>query len=122
MNPRNLTVLVIDDDIDATESLAQLLRHQGYQVAVSNDGINALSAVIEIAPDVLLLDLGMPRFSGFEVAKKIRSSSLPKQPWIMAVTGYDQPLHRLTAEMSGFDKFLVKPVDPQQILQLLREF
>jgi two-component system CheB/CheR fusion protein len=109
-------VLVVDDNEDAVESLAALLRTAGHSVQIAYDGAAAISLAETARPDVVVLDLGMPRMSGFEVARWLR-----RQPWgaairLVAVTGWGQDEDRRRSREAGFDSHLTKPVDPDELL------
>ncbi len=109
-------VLVVDDNEDAVESLAMLLRMSGHSVQVAHDGASAIELAETARPDVVVLDLGMPRMSGFEVARWLR-----RQPWgadvrLIAVTGWGQEEDRRRSREAGFDRHLTKPVDPDELL------
>jgi two-component system CheB/CheR fusion protein len=109
-------VLVVDDNEDAVDSLATLLRISGHSVQVAHDGASAIALAETARPDVVVLDLGMPRMSGFEVARWLR-----RQPWgaairLIAVTGWGQEEDRRRSREAGFDRHLTKPVDPDELL------
>lgn len=104
-------VLVVDDNADAADSLAMMLRMLGNDVAVAHSGQEGLSLTEQFHPELLLLDLGMPELDGYEVARRIRS-----QPWgrsiiVAALTGWGQEEDRRRSRQAGFDHHLVKPVD-----------
>lgn len=113
-------LLIVDDNIDAADSLAILLRALGHQVATAHDGLRALELIREQVPDVVLLDIGMPMLSGLEVAREVRSDPSLVGVRLVAVSGYGQPLDKLAASSAGFDDHLVKPVDVQEVLHALR--
>ncbi|HET8947354.1 MAG TPA: ATP-binding protein [Candidatus Polarisedimenticolia bacterium] len=117
--PAKRSVLVVDDLKDGALSLARLLGHAGHDVHVAFDGDEALAAVEQWRPEVVLLDIGMPRLNGYDVCRRIRH-----QPWgrdlvMIAVTGWGQEHDRLRSEEAGFERHLVKPVDPAELLVLL---
>jgi PAS domain S-box-containing protein len=112
-------VLVADDNADAVESLATLLRLAGHSVQIAHDGAAAIALAETARPDVVVLDLGMPRLSGFDVARWLR-----RQPWgadirLIAVTGWGQEEDRRRSREAGFDSHLTKPVDPDELLAQL---
>ena len=117
-----LRVLVVEDDEDTAASLSILLRLYGYDVEAANDGPSALRAVLASQPDIVLLDLGLPKMSGWVVAKKIREQTAWKRPLLVAVTGYGTQADRLRSQEAGIDLHLVKPVDPQELENLLERF
>jgi PAS domain S-box-containing protein len=103
-------VLIVDDNQDAAELLAEALGMAGFATEVAHDGASALKAADRFAPDVALLDLGLPLMDGCEVARRLRASH-GDSPKLIAVTGYGQASDRRRSEEAGFDVHLVKPVD-----------
>jgi CheY-like chemotaxis protein len=114
-------ILVADDNEDAAESLAQVLRMQGHEVTLAYDGEAALHQFRRMAPEVALLDIGMPRMTGNEVASAIRSSPDGGRPLLVAITGWGQERDRAQSREAGFDFHFTKPVDPQQVMRLIDE-
>lgn len=112
-------ILVVDDNRDAADSLAMLLRLRGHTVTVINEGNAALHAVETSCPDVVLLDLGMPTMDGFEVARRLRATRADRVPIIVAVTGWGQDEDRRKTREAGFDHHLTKPVDPADLATLI---
>ncbi|WP_280154458.1 ATP-binding protein [Piscinibacter sp. XHJ-5] len=112
-------VLVADDNRDAADSLAALLRLAGHEVSVTYDGEAALDEYDRWCPDAALLDIGMPRRSGYEVAAEIRARPGGGAVILVAVTGWGQTKDRSTAIAAGFDHHLTKPVDPDKVHELL---
>ncbi|MGE5177527.1 MAG: ATP-binding protein [Bacteroidota bacterium] len=113
-------VLVVDDNVDAADSLARLLAMDGYEVRVANGGIEALHEADAFRPDVMLLDIGLPMMNGYDVARRIR-----REPWgaavrLVALTGWGQDEDRRRSKEAGFDDHVVKPVDPNSLRSLLR--
>jgi two-component system CheB/CheR fusion protein len=104
-------VLVVDDNVDAAESAAVLLRLMGHEVETAHDGHSALQAVCTFRPEVVMLDIGLPGMSGYEVAKALRSQPQHASLMLVAVTGYGQEEDRRQSQEAGFDRHLVKPVD-----------
>jgi signal transduction histidine kinase/ActR/RegA family two-component response regulator len=113
-------VLIIDDNRDAADTLCALLRDCGFVCASALDGPSGLSTVASFAPDVILLDLGLPGLDGYEVARRIRALPEGDRYLTIAITGYGQDRDRERAAQAGFDAHLVKPVDVEQLLALLR--
>ena len=111
-------VLVVDDNADAAESLAMLLEVNGDSVRVAYDGEEALEAEGDFRPDVVLLDIGMPKLSGYDVAKRIREVR-GAQVLIVAITGWGQEEDRRRAREAGFDHHFTKPVDYQALLAVI---
>jgi CheY-like chemotaxis protein len=107
---RSLRVLVVDDNVDAARTLGELLRYLGHQVAVASDGPSALAAAATVAPELVLIDIGLPGMDGYALASALRSAGHGLAA-LIAVTGYgrDEDLRR--SSEAGFDHHLVKPVD-----------
>jgi signal transduction histidine kinase len=116
-----LRVLVVDDNRDAASSLAMLLKVMGNDVRTAHDGEEAVHAASEFRPDVVLCDIGLPKMNGYEVARAIRERPWSKHMALIAVTGWGQDEDRRQSEEAGFDRHLVKPVDPQTLMKLLAE-
>jgi signal transduction histidine kinase/CheY-like chemotaxis protein len=116
---RPLRVVVADDNADAAETLSVLVELWGYSVRVANDGPGAVAAAREFRPDVCLFDIGMPGFDGYEAARRVRAEPGLGGVVLVAMTGFGQDGERSAA--AGFDHFMVKPVAPTAVEQLLRE-
>jgi PAS domain S-box-containing protein len=114
-------VLVVDDHVDAAESLALVLKAQGHEVRTAHDGVSALEVARAYQPDVVLLDIGLPRMDGYEVARRLRSQTDLQDALLIAVTGYGQEEDRRQAAAAGFDAHLIKPADLAALQALLRE-
>lgn len=112
-------VLVVDDNADAAESLAEVLRLEGFPVSVAFDGGGALSAFDRFRPAVVLLDMGLPDMNGTAVARQMRSRPHGKSIQIIAVTGWGQEHDREDSRAAGVDLHMVKPVDPAALLETL---
>ena len=112
-------VLVVDDNLDAAEGLAMLLTLKGHQVSTAYDGQGAIDRAREVDPDVVLLDIGLPRLDGFEVARRLREEHPERQMLLVALTGYGQERDRVRAREAGFDHHLLKPVRLEMLEQLL---
>jgi signal transduction histidine kinase/ActR/RegA family two-component response regulator len=114
-------VLIADDNVDAAESLAMLLRMEGHEVVVVHDGRQALAA-FEAAPPpkVALLDIGMPELDGYEVASRVRQHPLGRDVTLIAVTGWGQDSDKARARAAGFNHHFTKPVEPDRLSALLR--
>ena len=115
---RGRRVLVVDDHVDAADSLALLLRMEGHQVRVARNGPDALDAVRSERPDAILLDLGMPGMDGYEVARRLRQGE-GRNVFLIALTGWGQAEDRRRTREAGFDHHLVKPADPAELRKLL---
>ena len=102
---------MVDDNVDAAEVMSLLLRQSGHQVSLAHTGASALEEVRLFRPDVVLLDLGLPGMSGYDVARQIRAAAGNGQPMLVAVSGYSgDDLQRRMAE-AGFDEYIGKPFD-----------
>jgi signal transduction histidine kinase len=113
-------ILIADDNRDSAETLAALLRMEGHEVTSVHDGPVALSVFGELKPDVALLDIGMPGLTGYEVARKMRQSTVRASLTLIAITGWGQDIDKERAFAAGFDHHLTKPVDPQRLVELLK--
>src|SRR5918995_3240963 len=114
-------ILVADDDKDAVLSLTMLLREEGYEVRGVHLGADVLQAVFNFAPDVVLLDIGMPQMTGYEVARTLRDRYGSARPALIAVTGLTQTMDRAQARAAGFEHHIGKPYEPRELLQLIGE-
>jgi PAS domain S-box-containing protein len=112
-------VLVVDDNVDAAESIAMLLRHWGNEVRMAHNGPQALEVATAFSPDVVVLDIGLPGMSGYEVAHHLREQPRFARTKLVAVTGYGKDEDRRRSQEVGFDRHLVKPVDPDQLQSIL---
>ena len=119
VGPARGRVLVADDNRDAATSLSTMLDILGYETRTATDGAEALEAANEFRPAVALLDLGMPKTNGYEVARHIRRQDWGKDVVLMAITGWGQTEDRKRTLAAGFDHHLVKPVDPDLLRNLL---
>jgi DNA-binding response OmpR family regulator len=115
-----MRILLADDDRDATLSLATLLRLEGYEVQHVYDGDATLRAVREFQPDLVLVDIGMPKLSGYDVARYVRDRYGKDAPVLVALTGWKQASDRILATLAGFDHHVAKPYDPGRLLELVR--
>jgi signal transduction histidine kinase len=111
-------ILVVDDNQDAAESLAMLLRMSGHEVMIAHDGHQALAIAAIERPGVVLLDIGLPGMDGYEVCRRVRQQGLADAQ-IIAMTGYGQDRDRERSREAGFDTHTVKPVEIQELMQLL---
>jgi signal transduction histidine kinase len=118
--PIKSRILVVDDLEDSAESLAMLLRLLGCEVFTAHDGLEAVEAATEFAPDVVLLDIGLPKLDGYEVCRRIRELPHGRETILVAVTGWGQEEDRRKAQEAGFDQHMVKPVEPAAIEKLLK--
>jgi signal transduction histidine kinase len=114
-----LRVLLADDNVDALEGLAEILRLEGHQVYAARDGLTAVALATRHQPDVLVLDIGMPGLNGYEVARSVRVQSWPHRPYLVAASGWGQDEHLRASADAGFDLHLTKPVEPQRLMALI---
>jgi len=118
-DPGARRILVVDDNHDSAESIATLLQISGHRTFVVHDGVSAVEAAEHLRPDVVLLDVGLPKLSGIDACRRIRSHPWGKGMVIVALTGWGQESDRSKTREAGFDAHLVKPVDYADLLQLL---
>jgi CheY-like chemotaxis protein len=118
---RPLRLLVVEDNIDTAERLAILLRWYGHEVMVAHTGPTGLEAAHLHKPEVVLLDIGLPGMDGFQVARRLKDAVGFEHVPLIAMTGYGQDGDRERSEEAGFDRHLVKPVDPEKLQDLLAE-
>ena len=114
-----LRILIADDNEDAASTMAVLLEVMGHTVKHVNDGEAAVQAARDFAPQVVLLDIGMPKINGYEACRQIRALPGGATMTVIAVTGWGQPEDRRSSQDAGFDRHLVKPVDPDALADLL---
>jgi len=112
-------VLIVDDNSDAAEMLALLLRTVGHEVALALDGATALDVARDFAPHVALLDIGLPGMDGYELARRLRELDTCKNTLLVAVTGYGEPGDRQRSKAAGFAHHFVKPMNPEKFESLL---
>lgn len=115
-------VLVVDDNRDAAESLALLLKLSGHDIYIAHDGLEAVDKAAQLSPDIILLDIGLPKINGFEAARRIRQQSQGKTLVLVALTGWGQDADRQKSREAGFNAHIVKPVDAEILSNLLVEF
>ena len=109
----NHRILVVDDNVDAALSLAMMLRLMGNEAKTAHDGLEALDVAAVYQPDLILLDIGMPRLNGYDTAKRLRQQPWGKNMTLVALTGWGQEEDRRKSEQSGFDAHLIKPIEPR---------
>jgi len=119
--PSRRRVLVVDDNVDAAQLLALVLENLGYEVLVEHDPHSALAVAAACAPEVCILDIGLPDMDGNELARRLRRQAGTEDALLIAVTGYGRPQDREQALAAGFDHHLVKPVDVHRLVELLAD-
>ncbi|MEP6971577.1 MAG: ATP-binding protein [Betaproteobacteria bacterium] len=117
---RVVRVLIVEDNPDVSATIAELLQHMQAQVRVAHDGEQALTTAKEFDPELVLLDIGLPGMSGYEVASRLRSA-IGGHLRLVALTGYGSPADRERARRAGFDDHLVKPASPETLQRILRQ-
>jgi CheY-like chemotaxis protein len=113
-------VLIADDNRDAADSLAMLLRMDGHHVQVVHDGREAVATIDSFRPDVAVLDIGMPELNGYEVARAVRLGPLGTSITLIAMTGWGQASDKARAAVAGFNHHFTKPIEPDALTQMLR--
>ena len=116
---RHLRILVVDDNIDSAESLAILLESNGDELQVAHDGPSAMIMAKSFLPDVVLLDIGLPGLSGYQVAAQLRASRETQHAVLVALTGYGQPEDQRRAFEAGFNYHLIKPVELDELEKII---
>jgi two-component system CheB/CheR fusion protein len=112
-------IVVVDDNVDAAESLALLLQHDGHEVQVAHDGHAALDVARGFQPDVVLLDIGLPGLNGYDVARRLRVDPAVPALTLVALTGFGQDEDRRRTSAAGFDHHLTKPVEYDALAELI---
>ena len=116
---RSLKILVVDDNQDAADSLGMVLSTMGHEVQTAHDGLEAIGAAAAFKPDLILLDIGLPKLDGFEVARRIRAQEGGGDVLLVALTGWGQDADRQRSLEAGFDEHMTKPVEFRALEELL---
>jgi signal transduction histidine kinase len=116
-----LRILIVDDNVDAADSVAWLMRQQAHDVRTAHDGRSALEMASEFRPQVVVLDLGLPELDGYEVSRRLRAAPDTREALIIAVSGYGQDEDRRRSTQAGFDYHFIKPVNFETLLGVIRE-
>lgn len=119
-DPAGGRVLVVDDNADVGDSLAELLELVGYQTAVARNGHDAIALAASHRPRMALVDIGLPDIDGHEVARRLRADPRHQGLFLVALTGWGQDVDRRRSRDAGFDQHLVKPVDIDRLLDMLK--
>jgi CheY-like chemotaxis protein len=117
---RGLRVLVVEDNRDGRETLQALLELYGCRVEVAEDGLEGVNKALAWRPDAAVVDIGLPRLDGYQVAERIRSALGPAV-FLITLTSYGRVEDRVRSQAAGFDVHLVKPVDPQHLYDWLEK-
>jgi CheY-like chemotaxis protein len=120
-NGQTHNVLVVEDNVDAAETLALLLKGWGHEVHVALDGAEAVQAAQAHQPDTVLLDLRLPRMDGYQVAQQLRAQAATEKALVVALTGYEPDKGWRRPEEAGIDRLLTKPVDPKALQEVLSQ-
>ncbi len=112
-------MLIVDDNVDAADMLSELLRIEGHTVFSAHDGEQALEVAAAEQPDVILLDIGLPKLNGYQVAAELRKRAEFSDTLLIAVTGFGQGIDRKRSKSAGFDLHLVKPVAPKVLREVI---
>ena len=119
--PQPFRILVVDDNQDSAMSLAMMLSIMGHDTRTANDGESAVTTAESFLPEVVLLDIGLPKLNGYEVAQHIRANTWGHSMYLIAVTGWGQEEDRQRSSEVGLNAHMVKPVEPGALEQLLSE-
>ena len=117
---RAFRILIVEDNLDTAESLRLLLEVHGHRVRVANSGTVAIEMALAHRPDVALIDIGLPGMDGYEVARRMRLESTLRDTVLVALSGYGRDQDRNAATLAGFDHYLVKPVEPDDLEKLIQ--
>lgn len=120
-DPQRLKILVVDDNPDSALSLAMMLSIMGHDTRTAHDGESAVATAESFLPEVVLLDIGLPKLNGYEVAQRIRRSTWGASMFLIAVTGWGQDEDRQRSSEVGLNVHMVKPVEPSALQKLLAE-
>jgi CheY-like chemotaxis protein len=112
-------VLVVDDNADAAESVALFLRLEGHDTITALDGLQAIELCRSFAPDVVVIDIGLPGLNGYELAQQLRASPETAHMQLIALTGYGQESDVRAAKEAGFDHHFIKPMNPAEIHRVI---
>ena len=112
-------VLIADDDRDGTITLSTVLELEGYEVRAVHGGQDALDAAREFRPHAVVLDIGMPKVTGYDCARRLRQRYGEGCPMLIALTGWKQASDKILANLAGFDHHVAKPYEPAELLRLL---
>ena len=121
LGQQKLPVLVVDDNVDAANTLATFIELYGHEVMVEHDSLKALALIESALPTVCVLDIGLPKMDGYELAKRIKANQAMAHATLIAVTGYGRAEDKKAALQAGFDHHLVKPVDFDVLIQLIND-
>ena len=112
-------ILIVDDNRDSADSLAQILQGEGYAVETAYDGKQALETADRIHPAIVLLDIQLPKLTGYDLARELRRFERAPRPLLIAISAWGEESDKLAAKNAGFDHHLTKPIDLPALLELL---
>ena len=115
----SLDILIADDNVDAAETLGALLEVLGHRITLAHDGEAAVAEAAKATPDLIILDIGMPKLNGYDACRRIRAQQHARRPLVVALTGWGQEQDIAQSHAAGFDHHLVKPVEAEALEQLL---
>jgi two-component system CheB/CheR fusion protein len=116
---RPASIVIVEDNDDSRQMLCAFLEQSGFVCAAARTGTAGLALIEKTKPDVALVDVGLPEMNGLDLARRVRSNPENESTYLVALTGYGQPADRAAASEAGFDGHLVKPVDPDKLVQWL---
>ncbi len=116
---KGLRVLIVDDNRDSADSLAMVLQMMGHETRTAYDGMDGVAAAKDLQPDVILMDIGLPKLNGYEACRRIRELPWAKHTTIVAITGWGQDADRRRSQEAGFNRHVVKPIDPDSLSEIL---
>jgi CheY-like chemotaxis protein len=119
ISPVKKKILVVDDNVDAADTLTLLLRNEGHDVHTAYGGRDAIQIADTVKPEVVLLDIQMPRMSGYDLVRELRRHERAPRPLLIAVSAWGAESDKLASRQAGFDHHLTKPVDPGALIALL---
>ncbi len=119
MSASRSRVLIVEDNAELAEGLAMVLAAQGHDVDVAHEGLRGVETARSRTPDVVLLDIGLPGMSGYEVAERLRAEPGLEGVILVALTGYDEDTERQRSRAAGFDHHLVKPIAMDAVTELV---
>jgi CheY-like chemotaxis protein len=117
--PRALEILVIEDNVDAAETIAEVLRMEGHRVHIATDGLSGIAKARELRPAVVLCDIGLPDVDGYDVARELRADETLRSARLIALSGYAQPDDKARAKEAGFEAHLSKPASLDELTALV---
>ena len=112
---------MVDDNKDSAASLSALLELAGHRADIANDGLEGVRLAEKIRPEVILMDIGMPKLNGYDAARRIRAQEWGKEITLIAVSGWGQESDRTKSKAAGFDAHLVKPVEYSALVKILAD-